>query len=85
MLQFIKKNKANFIWVLIFGLMGLILRPLVNLLVNLSNEYPWVTRILLFLLLIACLLYSITTSLYTINSNFASRTFYKRIKISQGY
>ena len=53
MLQFIKKNKANFIWVLIFGLMGLILRPLVNLLVNLSNEYPWVTRILLFLLLIA--------------------------------
>lgn len=49
MLQFIKKNKANFIWVLIFGLMGLILRPLVNL----SNEYPWVTRILLFLLLIA--------------------------------
>lgn len=53
MLQFIKKNKANFIWVLIFGLMGLILGPLVNLLVNLSNEYPWVTRILLFLLLIA--------------------------------
>ena len=53
MLQFIKKNKANFIWVLIFGLMGLILRPLVNLLVNLSNEYPWVTRILPFLLLIA--------------------------------
>lgn len=53
MLQFIKKNKTNFIWVLIFGLMGLILRPLVNLLVNLSNEYPWVTRILLFLLLIA--------------------------------
>ena len=53
MLQFIKKNKANFIWVLIFGLMGLILRPLVDLLVNLSNEYPWVTRILLFLLLIA--------------------------------
>lgn len=53
MLQFIKKNKANFIWVLIFGLMGLILRPLVNLLVNLSNKYPWVTRILLFLLLIA--------------------------------
>lgn len=52
MLQFIKKNKANFIWVLIFGLMELILRPLVNLLVNLSNEYPWVTRILLFLLLI---------------------------------
>lgn len=49
MLQFIKKNKTNFIWVLIFGLMGLILRPLVNL----SNEYPWVTRILLFLLLIA--------------------------------
>lgn len=49
MLQFIKKNKANFIWVLIFGLMGLILRPLVNL----SNEYPWVTRILLFLLLVA--------------------------------
>lgn len=49
MLQFIKKNKANFIWVLIFGLIGLILRPLVNL----SNEYPWVTRILLFLLLIA--------------------------------
>lgn len=53
MLQFIKKNKANFIWVLTFGLMGLILKPLVNLLVNLSNEYPWVTRILLFLLLIA--------------------------------
>ena len=53
MLQFIKKNKANFIWVLAFGLMGLILKPLVNLLVNLSNEYPWVTRILLFLLLIA--------------------------------
>lgn len=53
MLQFIKKNRANFIWVLIFGLMGLILKPLVNLLVNLSNEYPWVTRILLFLLLIA--------------------------------
>ncbi|MDU6992201.1 MAG: hypothetical protein E6352_04900 [Streptococcus salivarius] len=53
MLQFIKKNKANFIWVLIFGLTGLILKPLVNLLVNLSNEYPWVTRILLFLLLIA--------------------------------
>ena len=38
MLQFIKKNKANFIWVLTFGLMGLILRPLVNLLVSLSNE-----------------------------------------------
>lgn len=53
MLQFIKKNKTNFIWVLTFGLMGLILRPLVNLLINLSNEYPWVTRILLFLLLIA--------------------------------
>ena len=53
MLQFIKKNKANFIWVLIFGLTGLILKPLVNLLINLSNEYPWVTRILLFLLLIA--------------------------------
>lgn len=53
MLQFIKKNKANFIWVLIFGLTGLILKPIVNLLVNLSNEYPWVTRILLFLLLIA--------------------------------
>ena len=57
MLQFIKKNKANFIWVLTFGLMGLILKPLVNLLinllVNLSNEYPWVTRMLLFLLLVA--------------------------------
>ena len=53
MLQFIKKNKTNFIWVLIFGLMGLILRPLVNLLVSLSNKYPWVTRMLLFLLLVA--------------------------------
>ena len=53
MLQFIKKNKTNFIWVLAFGLMGLILKPLVNLLVSLSNKYPWVTRILLFLLLIA--------------------------------
>ena len=53
MLQFIKKNKTNFIWVLTFGLMGLILKPLVNLLVSLSNKYPWVTRILLFLLLIA--------------------------------
>ena len=53
MLQFIKKNKTNFIWVLAFGLMGLILKPLVNLLVNLSNEYPWVTRMLLFLLLVA--------------------------------
>ena len=53
MLQFIKKNKTNFIWVLTFGLMGLILKPLVNLSVRLSNKYPWVTRILLFLLLIA--------------------------------
>ena len=53
MLQFIKKNKANFIWVLIFGLTGLILKPLVNLSVSLSNKYPWVTKILLFLLLIA--------------------------------
>ena len=53
MLQFIKKNKTNFIWVLTFGLMGLILKPLVNLLVSLSNKYPGVTRILLFLLLIA--------------------------------
>ena len=53
MLQFIKKNKTNFIWVLTFGLMGLILKPLVNLSVSLSNKYPWVTRILLFLLLIA--------------------------------
>ena len=53
MLQFIKKNKANFIWVLTFGLMGLILKPLVNLLVSLSNKYPWVTRMLLFLLLVA--------------------------------
>ena len=53
MLQFIKKNKTNFIWVLIFGLMGLILKPLVNLLVSLSNKYPWVTRMLLFLLLVA--------------------------------
>ena len=34
MLQFIKKNKANFIWVLTFGLMGLILKPLVNLSVS---------------------------------------------------
>jgi len=39
MLQFIKKNKTNFIWVLTFGLMGLILKPLVNLLVSLSNKY----------------------------------------------
>ena len=53
MLQFIKKNKANFIWVLTFGLTGLILKPLVNLSVSLSNKYPWVTRILLFLLLVA--------------------------------
>ena len=53
MLQFIKKNKTNFIWVLTFGLMGLILKPLVNLSVSLSNKYPWATRILLFLLLIA--------------------------------
>ena len=53
MLQFIKKNKTNFIWVLAFGLMGLILKPLVNLLVSLSNKYPWVTRMLLFLLLVA--------------------------------
>ena len=53
MLQFIKKNKTNFIWVLTFGLMGLILKPLVYLSVSLSNKYPWVTRILLFLLLIA--------------------------------
>ena len=53
MLQFIKKNKANFIWVLTFGLMGLILKPLVNLSVSLSNKYPWVTRMLLFLLLVA--------------------------------
>ena len=53
MLQFIKKNKTNFIWVLTFGLMGLILKPLVNLSVSLSNKYPWVTRILLFLLLVA--------------------------------
>ena len=53
MLQFIKKNKTNFIWVLAFGLMGLILKPLVNLLVSLSNKYPWVTRMFLFLLLVA--------------------------------
>ena len=53
MLQFIKKNKTNFIWVLAFGLMGLILKPLVNLLVSLSNRYPWVMRMLLFLLLVA--------------------------------
>ena len=53
MLQFIKKNKTNFIWVLTFELMGLILKPLVNLLVSLSNKYPWVTRMLLFLLLVA--------------------------------
>ena len=53
MLQFIKKNKANFIWVLTFGLTGLILKPLVNLSVSLSNKYPWVTRMLLFLLLVA--------------------------------
>lgn len=53
MLQFIKKNKTNFVWVLTFGLMGLILKPLVNLSVSLSNKYPWVTRILLFLLLVA--------------------------------
>ena len=53
MLQFIKKNKTNFIWVLAFGLMGLILKHLVNLLVSLSNKYPWVTRMLLFLLLVA--------------------------------
>lgn len=53
MLQFIKKNKTNFILVLTFGLMGLILKPLVNLLVSLSNKYPWVTRMLLFLLLVA--------------------------------
>ena len=53
MLQFIKKNKTNFIWVLTFGLMGLILKPLVNLLVSLSNKYPWVTRMFLFLLLVA--------------------------------
>ena len=53
MLQFIKKNKTNFIWVLTFGLMGLILKPLVNLSVSLSNRYPWVTRMLLFLLLVA--------------------------------
>jgi len=33
--------------------MGLILKPLVNLLVSLSNRYPWVTRMLLFLLLVA--------------------------------
>ena len=53
MLQFIKKNKTNFIWVLAFGLMGLVLKPLVNLLVSLSNKYPWVTRMFLFLLLVA--------------------------------
>ena len=53
MLQFIKKNKTNFVWVLAFGLMGLILKPLVNLLVSLSNRYPWVMRMLLFLLLVA--------------------------------
>lgn len=53
MLQFIKKHKTNFIWVLTFGLTGLILKPLVNLSVSLSNKYPWVTRILLFLLLVA--------------------------------
>ena len=53
MLQFIKKNKTNFIWVLTFGLIGLILKPLVNLLVSLSNKYPGVTRMLLFLLLVA--------------------------------
>lgn len=53
MLQFIKKNKANLIWVLIFGLTGLILKPLVNLSVSLSNKYPLVTKILLFLLLVA--------------------------------
>ena len=69
MLQFIKKNKTNFIWVLAFGLMGLILKPLVNLLVSLSNKYPWVTRMLLFLLLVA-------------TSNFVDRAFYRRIEIS---
>lgn len=53
MLQFIKKNKTNLVWVLTFGLMGLILKPLVNLLVSLSNKYPLVTRMLLFLLLVA--------------------------------
>ncbi|WP_455467858.1 hypothetical protein [Streptococcus salivarius] len=53
MLQFIKKNKTNCIWVLAFGLMGLILKSLVNLSVSLSNKYPWVTRMLLFLLLVA--------------------------------
>lgn len=53
MLQFIKNNKTNFIWVLAFGLMGLILKPLVNLLVSFSNKYPWVTRMFLFLLLVA--------------------------------
>ena len=36
-----------------FWINGTDTETLVNLLVNLSNEYPWVTRILLFLLLIA--------------------------------
>ena len=53
MLQFIKQNTTNFVWVRTFGLMGLILKPLGNLWVSLSNKYPWVTRMLLFLLLVA--------------------------------
>ena len=85
MLQFIKKNKTNFIWVLTFGLMGLILKPLVNLLVNLSNEYPWVTRILLFLLLIAVYFIHKNPLFHNSNGDFSSRAFYKRIKIRQGY
>ena len=82
MLQFIKKNKTNFIWVLAFGLMGLILKPLVNLLVSLSNRYPWVTRMLLFLLLVATyFIYKLPLYIILI-AILLSRAFYRRIEIS---
>ena len=82
MLQFIKKNKTNFIWVLTFGLMGLILKPLVNLLVSLSNKYPWVTRMLLFLLLVATyFIYKLPLYIILI-AILLSRAFYRRIEIS---
>ncbi|MGT2807742.1 hypothetical protein DIX60_09985 [Streptococcus iniae] len=52
MVQFIKKYKNNFIWILLFGIAGIVFKVTCKLLLTLLTRYPRAGHLFLILLFI---------------------------------
>ncbi|MDT2750269.1 hypothetical protein P7H30_11170 [Streptococcus parauberis] len=58
MLQFIKVNKKYLIWVILFGLAGVVISSIFDYLVKFMNAYPRLSRIIGIRMILATMIYN---------------------------